>query len=259
MFQKLSSKYQRYHSIFKEINNWSSYLLFKMGVHPGKDFTFSFKDGHTYTVPKKMIGPFRECFFDDQYLQKFDLGTFDNSPTIIDIGANVGYAALYFFRKFPAAVIHSFEPMPFLQSMLYKHQTDYKNYQWEIHPYGLWKEEGELELFTTSVDDFTSISGVMKFPDANKTCKVQVRTLSQFMYERSLNTIDLLKLDCEGAEYEILFSLPDAEFKKVKRIAMETHVTESHKTEDLVDFLRNKGYQVNYIANKETGHIWAWR
>jgi len=96
-------------------------------------------------------------------------------------------------------------PLPFLQSMLYKHQTDYKNYQWEIHPYGLWKEEGELELFTTSVDDFTSISGVMKFPDANKTCKVQVRTLSQFMYERSLNTIDLLKLDCEGAEYEILF------------------------------------------------------
>jgi molybdenum cofactor biosynthesis enzyme MoaA len=79
------------------------------------------------------------------------------------------------------------------------------------------------------------------------------------MHERSLNTIDLLKLDCEGAEYEILFSLPDAEFKKVNRIAMETHVTESHKTEDLVDFLRNKGYQVNYIANKETGHIWAWR
>lgn len=259
MLNKLHYKYQRYSSILKEIKNWPSYFLFKMGLHPGKEFIFKFNDGHSYSVPKKMIGPFRECFFDDQYLQKFDAHSFPSSPVIIDIGANVGYAALYFFRKFPEATIHSFEPMPFLQSMLHKYQHAYKHYNWKIHPYGLWKEEGNLELFTTSTDDFTSISGVMKFPDADKKFNVQVSTLQKFIQENKIENIDLLKIDCEGAEYEILFSLTDEDYNKVKRIAMETHVTENYKTEDLVEFIKSKGYELIYVAKPETGHIWAWR
>lgn len=259
MFNKIGYKIQRYGSIFKEIKNWPSYLAFKMGIHPGKQFTFHFNDGHQYTVPKKMIGPFRECFFDDQYMQKFDDKTFTPFPVIIDIGANVGYAALCFFRKFPQAVVHSFEPMPFLQSVLRKHGEEHRQYQWKIHPYGLWKEEGELELFTTSTDDFTSVSGVMKFPDSDKTMQVKVKRLDQFMEEHEIETIDLLKLDCEGAEYEILFSLSDHAYSKVKRIAMETHVTENNTTEDLVAFLRNKGFTVTFTTKTVTGHIWAWK
>lgn len=259
MLHTLRYKIQRYGSIFKDISNWPSYMAFKMGLHPGKDFTFCFRDGHRYTVPKKMIGPFRECFFDDQYLQKFDTGSFSKKPLIIDIGANVGYAALYFFRKFPLATVHSFEPMPFLQTMLHKHKQQFLQYDWEIHPYGLWKEEGELELFTTSTDDFTSVSGVMKFPDSDKTLKVKVRQLDQFIHEHTIDRIDMLKLDCEGAEYEILFTLSDEGYNKVQRIAMETHVTEEHHTEELVDFLRKKGFTVAYITKTETGHIWAWK
>lgn len=259
MFHKIQYKYQRYSAILKELKNWPSYFLFKMGLHLGNSFNFKFKDGNTYNVPKKMIGPFRECFFDDQYLQKLDLKSFPSSPVIIDIGANVGYAALCFFRIFPKASIHSFEPMPFLQSVLYKYQQEYNNYHWNIHPYGLWKEEGTLQLFTTSTDDFTSVSGVMKFPDADKKFNVPVSTLPKFILENNIETIDLLKLDCEGAEYEILFSLSDADYKKVKRIAMETHVTENYKTENMVEFLKTKGYKIIYVTKPETGHIWAWR
>ena len=259
MFNKLHYKYQRYSSIFKELKNWPSYFLFKLGIHPGNEFEFKFKDGHSFKVPKKMIGPFRECFFDDQYLQKFDERSFVPNPIILDIGANVGFAALYFFRKFPGATIHSFEPMPFLQSMLFKYQQVYKKYDWKIHPYGLWKETGTLELFTTSTDDFTATSGVMQVSNADKKLNVQVSTIQNFIEENKIETIDLLKLDCEGAEYEILFSLSDADYKKVKRIAMETHVTEHHKTEDLVEFLQTKGFQLSYIIKPETGHVWAWR
>jgi FkbM family methyltransferase len=259
MFNKLRYKYQRYRSILREIKNWPSYFLFKLGIHPGDKFEFKFKDGHSYVVPKKMIGPFRECFFDDQYLQKFNTNDFPSSPVIIDIGANVGYAALYFFRTFPEATIHSFEPMPFLQSVLHQNQHVHKNYNWKIHPYGLWKESGTLELFTTSTDDFTAISGVIKLPDADKKIKIQVSTLGHFIKDNDIKMIDLLKLDCEGAEYEILFSLSDADYNKVNKIAMETHATAHHKTEDLVELLKTKGFQLSYITKPETGHIWAWR
>lgn len=259
MSSKLQYKYQRYSSILKEIHNWPSYFLFKLGIHPGNEFTFKFKDGHSYKVPKKMIGPFRECFFDDQYLQKFDERSFVQNPMILDIGANVGYAALYFFRKFPKATIHSFEPMPFLQNTLHQYQQTYKYYDWKIHPYGLWKEPGTLELFTNSTDNFTATSGVMQVSNTDKKFKVQVSTVYNFINDNKIETIDLLKLDCEGAEYEILFSLSDEDYKKVKRIAMETHVTKHHKTEDLVEFLKTKGFQLSYITKPETGHVWAWR
>ena len=259
MPNKLAYKYQRYNAILKQVVNWPAYFLFKIGLHPGRDFTFKFRDGHSYVVPKKMIGPFRECFFDDQYLQHLDEKSFPSLPTIIDIGANVGYAALYFFKKFPQATIHSFEPMPFLQTMLYKHQQTFKNYDWKIYPYGLWKEEGMLELFTTSTDDFTSISGVVKLQDTNKTFKVQVNTLENVIRDHNILKIDLLKLDCEGAEYEILFSLSDEAYNKISRIAMETHVTEKHTTKDLVAFLNTKGFQLTYTTKSETGHIWAWK
>ena len=86
---KLGYKLQRYGAIFKELKNWPEYLAFKVGVHPGKDFVFTFKDGHVYRVPKKMIGPFRECFFDDQYMLHFDQQGFPKDPVIFDVGANV--------------------------------------------------------------------------------------------------------------------------------------------------------------------------
>ena len=79
---KLGYKLQRYGAIFKELKNWPEYLAFKMGIHPGKDFVFKFKDGNIYRVPKKMIGPFRECFFDDQYMLHFDQQGFPKNPVI---------------------------------------------------------------------------------------------------------------------------------------------------------------------------------
>lgn len=261
MAGKLAYKLQRYRSIFRELKNWPAYMAFKLGIHHGKDFVFQFRDGHNYCVPKKMIGPFRECFFDDQYLLHFDRKNFPKSPVILDIGANVGYAALYFFRSFPQAIVHSFEPMPYLQTVLKKHLLQHPKNNWHFHEYGLWKEDGDLDIFTTSTDDFTSVSGIMHFDDAHHKVSIAVRSLASFLQEQKINHIDLLKMDCEGAEYEILFQLPEVFFDGIEKMAMETHDTKQHKTQDMVNFLNSKGYQVKFVTRPETqtGHIWAWK
>lgn len=236
-------------------------MAFKLGIHPGKDFVFNFRDGHSYRVPKKMIGPFRECFFDDQYLLHFDRNAFPQSPLILDIGANVGYAALYFFRCFPNATVHSFEPMPYLQGVLKGHRLQHPESHWQVHEYGLWKEDGMLDIFTTSTDDFTSVSGIVHFDDAHHKVAIRVKALASFMEEHQIEKIDLLKMDCEGAEYDILFHLPDVFFSRIDKMAMETHDTESYKTEDMTRFLVSKGFQVKYVTRPATatGHVWAWK
>jgi FkbM family methyltransferase len=257
MLQKLRNKLHRYAAIVRETSNWPTYLAFKAGLHRGRFFTFQMRDGSDYTVEKRMIGPFRECFFDDQYFSRLDLSSFPESPLIIDIGANVGFSALYFFRLFPHAVVHSFEPMPFLQRALHERRANYPGVAWHLHDFGIWKEDGELELFTTHVDDFTSVSGLVRLHDTVHRVKVPVRRLDSFLEQQAISRVDLLKLDCEGAEYGILFSLPETIWGRIANIALETHDTDEWKTRDMVDFLRARGYEVDVEERRITGNVWA--
>jgi hypothetical protein len=88
---------------------------------------------------------------------------------------------------------------------------------------------------------------------------VRVVGLEGFLKERGNPHVDLLKLDCEGAEYGILFSLSEETYENISNIAMETHDTEEYKTLDMVEFLRSKGYEVDFEERRITGHVWARR
>ncbi len=259
MLQKFRNKWRRYAAIFRETDNWPAYLAFKTGLHRGGEFTFVMRDGRRYTVEKRMIGPFRECFFDDQYLRHLDPGSFPENPLIIDIGANVGFAALRFLHLFPKAVIHSFEPMPFMLAQMHKRRSEYPQAEWHVHEAGVWKEDGELELFTTDRDDFTTVSGLVRLEDMSRRVKVRVVALEGFMKDNGIGHVDLLKLDCEGAEYGILYNLSDEAFAGIRNIAMETHDTEEGKTGDMVSFLKGKGYEVYFEEGRVTGYVWARR
>jgi len=257
MPQKLRNKLHRYAAIVRQTANWPAYMAFKMGLHRGRHFTFRMRDGQAYTVEKRMIGPFRECFFDDQYFSRLDISNLPETPLIIDIGANVGFSALYFLRRFPKAVVHSFEPMPFLQRELHARKALHPQAHWHLHDYGIWKDDGELELHTTHVDDFTSVSGLVRLHDTIHRVKVPVRRLDTFLDDHGIRQVDLLKLDCEGAEYGILFHLPDSIWPRIANIALETHLTDEWTTRDMVDFLRSKGYQVDAEERRVTGNVWA--
>ena len=73
----------------------------------------------------------------------------------------------------------------------------------------------------------------------------------------------MLKLDCEGAEYNILFGAPDETLKRIRRIVMEYHDSlTSHTHRDLVKFLSEKGFHVqvtpNYVHD-DLGYLYASR
>jgi hypothetical protein len=65
-----------------------------------------------------------------------------------------------------------------------------------------------------------------------------------------LESCDLLKLDCEGAEYGILFNAPPELLQKIQRIVLEFHeqVTEYTRA-DLVRFLQVQGFEVDVFEN----------
>jgi hypothetical protein len=86
---------------------------------------------------------------------------------------------------------------------------------------------------------------------------VPVRRLDGFLEQQAIPHVDLLKLDCEGAEYGILFNRPESIWGRIANIALETHDTDEWKTRDMVDFLRARGYEVDVEERRITGNVWA--
>ena len=78
------------------------------------------------------------------------------------------------------------------------------------------------------------------------------------MEESNIDRLELLKLDCEGAEWSIL---PAAEsvLPRIQRIAMEFHCAQDWTPERLATWLRERGYEVRHTSGSWNGLLWAFR
>jgi FkbM family methyltransferase len=152
----------------------------------------------------------RQVFFDEEY--RFNL----NDPSvIIDLGANVGYATIYFKNQNPKAKIISVEPdiKNFNQLLLNTKKLK------DVHCVNkaIWSDERQLYL-----DDSPNLGewGIQVTKEVKKR-KVQTTTILRLIDEFKLNSIDVLKIDIETAEEEIF---KDSDWLKyVKILIVETH------------------------------------
>ena len=88
----------------------------------------------------------------------------------------------------------------------------------------------------------------------NDNGKIELVSLSQVLDEVG-GKIDLLKMDCEGAEWEIFKDT--AAFANIKTIRMEYHLNETHSLESLKEVAARLGYRVErLIPNQGFGIAW---
>ena len=159
------------------------------------------------------------------FIQIFLRGDLDfevpgNAPrTIVDVGANIGLASLYFARRFPAARIIAveFEAENFRQ--LQRNTTGYPNIEC-VHA-GLWPSDG---LVAVSNPHAAKWAHVPTAAPAGTHDESSVRAVSMvtLMAEHHLESIDLLKIDIEGSEYALFETAPDW-MGRVKTVAIELH------------------------------------
>lgn len=74
-------------------------------------------------------------------------------------------------------------------------------------------------------------------------------SLKELFETYHITTCDLLKMDCEGCEYPLVFNAPSSLFKKIKRIVMEYHIFDSSmkkQFEKFISSLKQEGYTVKY-------------
>jgi FkbM family methyltransferase len=124
--------------------------------------------------------------------------------TIVDIGANIGAATVYFSVCYPAARVFSFEPSPRNQTLLQANTADLP--QVKAFPYGLFDCDRPAVLYHGLHDSVeNSIAKGRYLTDASDP--IALRDTGTVFQELNLKAIDILKLDTEGCEVPILLSM----------------------------------------------------
>lgn len=156
---------------------------------------------------------FEEIFVDRCYEMPLAGG---NVHTIVDAGAHVGLAALYFIKKFPKAAIYCLEPDPGNFKRLTANTSGYP----AIRRFcmALWPSTGPLRLINSGRSSWEIEVAALNDGDAG-TSGTDLLTL---MHENGITGIDLLKMDIEGSELEV-FSFNTAWIARVQAIVIELH------------------------------------
>jgi len=185
----------------------------------------------------------------------------DNS-VVIDIGSQIGVFSVFAAKLGKNVRVYSYEPFKENYEMFQKNIT-INNLQDNIKSFqlGIAGKKGGRELLIA--EDNTgghSFYGEGKrkifFKKNNKKIKINTITLKDIFIENKIEECDFLKMDCEGAEYEIIYNTPLKYLKKIKTISMEFH--ENQDILKLKIFLEKKGFNVKLNKLGE-GMLYAWR
>lgn len=244
-------------NLIKTHSNWYDYYIYKYFSKNKKELTFICRNDMQITVPARMVQTYKECFLDEIYYKGLPQNKIPSKPTIIDVGANVGYFSLFSLMRYPKAKVFSFEPMPQNFELLKKYRNENKNLDFNPTNKAMSGEAGHITLQYDASDTFTTSASIFDTSIGNDTLKVETVTLEDVINENHLEKVDLLKLDCEGSEYSILYGASDTTLEKVKALTIETHLGKGEKEnrDDLVSYIEQKGFSTKV----ENDIVWAWR
>lgn len=156
------------------------------------------------------IQDFIDIFWTEHYHFKCD----SPRPRILDCGANIGLATLYFKLLFPESDITAFEPDPALFEILRRNVGRFSPAGVTLEQRAVWIAGGNIE--------FSGDGGVGGRIDGTAGGKgamtVRAARLADFLHSK----VDLLKLDIEGAEHEVLRDCVPL-LGNVRRLFLEFH------------------------------------
>lgn len=225
-----------------------------------KTTTLVFRDGMKLTINEPMqILLISETLLDDVY------GVFDDAKhdsVFVDIGAAIGDLTTRFGYLYPKSTIVGVEPSLRTFALLSKNTSDnnLKNVKTINKAVGA---EKKYILNLSSVIGCDTLSDEKNmYEKQDKMEKIEGITLSE-IFETSLKgkVVDFLKIDCEGAELDIIKTIKEDDFSKIRRIAIEyhNHIT-PNEDKIIAELLKKHGFKVSLVKDKHyefLGYLFA--
>lgn len=183
-----------------------------------------------------------ETFMDKSYMKNISINA--KVPIVVDIGGYIGDFSLYAAKRLGARVF-VYEPIPDNFNML-KDNIKINNYEKNITAWNrAVSNEPELTINVARSGGDIHASGYM-YADSNEKVSIKCTKLDSLFVENNITEIHLLKIDCEGCEYDVLLDALPETFTKIHNIVFEYHEIPAWEVqlETLKDRLHSLGYAV---------------
>ncbi len=263
----MTNKIKKYTNLFRNIKNWEEYIFHK-SRYETRNLHFTTRPNElNFEVPGTLYVIYKEIFMEDFYEIRTLLNKLPHNPVIIDIGANAGYFSLIVLSKIKDAVIYAYEPFPSnikrFKNMINANPLMQKNIH--LFPKAVGGKANEvLQLYVENNERETSIASIYSSFDSRYSDSLEVEStdLASILSDNAIETVDLVKMDCEGSEYNIIYNTPDSVLQRITGFAIETHELqeEDHNHNALNLFLQSKGYATTLkLAPNKCFYLEAFR
>ena len=207
--------------------------------HKGKKMEFAFvgDDEMMNTIAS-------EVYKYDYYKSLSDYIKNIKEPIVFDFGGHVGTTAIYFSLYHPNAKIYAFEPNPDYFSCFMHNTKNYPN----IKCFNVAVGAGSIKRYLSTEREGYEADSFYYGQNIEKN-KVEVTALdfASIVKMTKVEHIDAMKIDIEGAEYEVFISPSFAEFaRSIDFIVGESHVQPSIP-QTVVPLLEKFGFKVKFL------------
>jgi len=179
------------------------------------------KDGLVITIRRNFMDAaiLGEVFLDESYVRGLVL---PDRPTVVDIGGYIGDFALFAAKRLNARRVVVCEPSPRNWDLLQKNVAN-NSYGDRIEMVNKAVTDGEDVMMNVEASDRGQARVSAYGPGDVPRQRIPGVSLASLMESHGLDTIDLLKIDCEGGEYAILSGTPSEALKRIRNIVFEFH------------------------------------
>lgn len=173
---------------------------------------------------------------------------------IVDIGGHIGSFSIMASRKAARGKVFTYEAFEGTYRQLAKNLADNRATNVQAFNTAISDKVGETTFFVNTMNQAQNSLYKESFSEAGEKHIVKTIQLQNVFTDNSISQCNLMKVDCEGAEYDILFSGKDA-LKNVERIVLEYHeptaeqLAKGYNPQSLENLLRESGFAVKTVQN----------
>jgi FkbM family methyltransferase len=199
-------------------------------------------DGLTITMRKNYADAMTiaEIFLGDSYVRDLALPP---NPVVIDVGGFIGDFSLYAVKRLNARRVIVCEPSPRNWALLLKNIAN-NGYEDRIEPVNKAVTDGGNVMMNIDAPDESQCMVSAYYPSELPLSAVPGISLGDLLRDHAVESVDLLKIDCEGGEFAILESTPADVFSRIRNIVFEYHQIDGvwTKLNSVKQRLRREGY-----------------